>query len=105
MITLTQSAQEQIKELQKKEAEATSLRLQVIGGGCSGLSYKIAFSVIKEKDITFTFEGFDVVIDPKSYIYLKDTTLDFQTGLNGKGFVFQNPTAKNTCGCGESFSI
>lgn len=105
MITLTQAAQDKIKELQNEDAKAQYLRLKVIGGGCSGLSYKIEFTDLKEKDVRFPFDGFEVVIDPKSYIYLKDTSLDYQSGLNGKGFMFNNPSAKNTCGCGESFSI
>jgi len=81
------------------------LRLAVIGGGCSGLQYKIEFSEKKEKDNTIVHDGFEVIMDPKSSIYLKGIVLDFKDGLNGKGFVFENPNAKNTCGCGESFSV
>lgn len=81
------------------------LRLAVTGGGCSGLSYKIEFTESKEKDNILQFGHLKVLIDPKSSIYLKGVVLDFKDGLQGKGFVFENPNAKNTCGCGESFSI
>jgi iron-sulfur cluster assembly protein len=85
--------------------DGKGLRLAVIGGGCSGLQYKIEFSEKKEKDNTINYDGFDVIMDPKSSIYLRGIVLDFKDGLNGKGFVFENPNAKNTCGCGESFSV
>ena len=104
LITITTLAQEELKLLATIEGKE-SIRLKVIGGGCSGLSYKIDFDALKEKDNIISFEGFKVLIDPKSLIYLKGITLDFKTGLNGKGFVFDNPQAKNTCGCGESFSL
>jgi iron-sulfur cluster assembly protein len=81
------------------------LRLSVNGGGCSGLSYKMEFTAFKEKDNVIEIDGIRIFIDPKSSIYLKGITLDYKSGLNGKGFVFENPNAKNTCGCGESFSI
>ena len=81
------------------------LRLAVIGGGCSGLQYKIEFSDKKEKDNVLSFGEVEVLIDPKTSIYLKGVVLDFNDGLNGKGFVFKNPNAANTCGCGESFSV
>ena len=82
------------------------IRVSVIGGGCSGLSYKIDFGQEKEKDKVMSFDnGLNIFIDPKSSIYLKGVTLDYQDGLNGKGFIFKNPNASNTCGCGESFSV
>ena len=81
------------------------MRLGVIGGGCSGLSYNIEFSELRDKDNILEYESFQVFIDPKSSIYLKGITLDYKDGLDGKGFVFENPNAKNTCGCGESFSV
>ena len=77
----------------------------MIGGGCSGLSYKIDFGEQKENDRVISFNHFNVFIDPKSSIYLRGVTLDYQDGLNGKGFIFTNPNATNTCGCGESFSV
>ncbi len=107
MISITDKAIEQIKTISLNENSDGSkgLRLAVTGGGCSGLSYKIEFSDKKEKDNILTFDGVQVFIDPKSLIYLKGIVLDFKDGLNGKGFIFDNPNAKNTCGCGESFSI
>lgn len=107
LITLTSKAIEQIKTICHKETPdaGRGLRLAVVGGGCSGLSYKIDFSDVREKDNIIEFENFKILIDPKSSIYLRGITLDFQDGLNGKGFIFENPNAKNTCGCGESFTV
>jgi iron-sulfur cluster assembly protein len=107
IISITEKALDQIKNIAINEnADGTKgLRLAVTGGGCSGLSYKIEFSDRKEKDNILDFSGVKVYIDPKSVIYLKGIVLDFKDGLNGKGFVFDNPNAKNTCGCGESFSL
>jgi iron-sulfur cluster assembly protein len=107
LINITDKALQQIKNIATTEnTDGTKgLRLAVTGGGCSGLSYKIEFSEVKEKDNVLTFGDIKVLIDPKSTIYLKGIVLDFKDGLNGKGFVFENPNAKNTCGCGESFSL
>ncbi len=107
ILTITEKAQNQIKAIAELESDngAKGLRLSVTGGGCSGLSYKIEFSEKKEKDNVLDFSGIKVLIDPKSVIYLKGIELDYKDGLNGKGFSFENPNAKNTCGCGESFSI
>jgi iron-sulfur cluster assembly protein len=107
MISITDKAIEQIKIISQTDNPDGSkgLRLAVTGGGCSGLSYKIEFSDKKERDNVLNFNGVNVFIDPKSLIYLKGIVLDFKDGLNGKGFSFDNPNAKNTCGCGESFSI
>jgi iron-sulfur cluster assembly protein len=77
----------------------------VVGGGCSGLSYEMDFSEQRPDDRVIEFEGFRILLDPKSTIYLKGITLDFQDGLQGKGFIFSNPNARNTCGCGESFAV
>ncbi len=107
ILTITEKAQLQIKALASLECdlEAKGLRISVTGGGCSGLSYKILFSEERVKDNILDFSGIKVLIDPKSVIYLKGIELDFKDGLNGKGFVFDNPNAKNTCGCGESFAV
>lgn len=107
LIDITEKAVEEIGRIfsADKSNEGKGLRLAVIGGGCSGLQYKIEFSEKKEKDNILAFNDFEVLMDPKSSIYLKDIVLDFKDGLNGKGFVFENPNAKNTCGCGESFSV
>ena len=75
-------------------------------GGCSGLSYKLEFdSTIKEGDQVFEDKGIKIAVDKKSFLYLIGTELDYTGGLNGKGFVFINPNASRTCGCGESFSV
>lgn len=82
------------------------LRVSVVGGGCSGLSYKLDFdNEQKPMDQVFEDNGIKVVTDLKSFLYLVNTTLDFSDGLNGKGFYFSNPNASRTCGCGESFSV
>jgi iron-sulfur cluster assembly protein len=82
------------------------LRVGVVGGGCSGLSYKLDFdNERKPTDQVFEDNGVKVVTDLKSFLYLVNTTLDFSDGLNGKGFYFSNPNASRTCGCGESFSV
>ena len=107
LVQITEKALSQIKEIFQNENPGldTGLRLAVVGGGCSGLSYKIEFGKIKDKDNILEFGNVKVLIDPKSSIYLKGIILDFKDGLNGKGFVFDNPNARNTCGCGESFSV
>jgi len=82
------------------------LRVSVVGGGCSGLSYKLDFdNEQKPMDQVFEDNGVKVVTDLKSFLYLVNTTLDFSDGLNGKGFYFSNPNASRTCGCGESFAV
>lgn len=107
LLEITPKALDQIKVIRDSEdrSDTVALRLGVVGGGCSGLSYKIDFDEPKEKDHVLDFSGERVVIDLKSAIYLKGIILDFKDGLNGKGFVFVNPNASNTCGCGESFSV
>jgi len=107
IITVTERAQLEIRSIFEREgrADGVGLRLGVIGGGCSGLSYEMEFGERRADDSVMQFDGFTVLLDPKSTIYLKGITLDFQDGLQGKGFVFGNPNATNTCGCGESFSV
>lgn len=107
IVNVTEKALQHIREIYSKEQKGidTGLRLGVSGGGCSGLSYKIEFSEKNEKDNVIEFGDIKILIDPKSSIYLKGVELDFKDGLNGKGFVFNNPNASNTCGCGESFSV
>jgi iron-sulfur cluster assembly protein len=107
IITVTDKALKHILEIYQNEKQTLNvgLRLAVSGGGCSGLSYKIEFSEILEKDNVLDLGDIKILIDPKSSIYLKGVELDFKDGLNGKGFVFNNPNATNTCGCGESFSV
>ena len=104
VVELTDAAQEEVRRLLVLEGQP-GLRLGIKGGGCSGLSYDLAFTDQQEGDTVIEFDGLKVFLDRKSTIYLSGITLDFQTGLEGRGFVFQNPQASNTCGCGESFSI
>ena len=107
IVTLTPAARSQVGDLLAREdQEGLGLRLSVQGGGCSGLSYKVEFTRQEPGDNVQEFpEGFRVFVDSKSLLYLKGLTLDHQGGLSGKGFVFSNPNAENTCGCGESFSV
>ena len=82
------------------------LRVGVVGGGCSGLSYKLDFdNEAKPMDQVFEDNGVKVVTDLKSFLYLVNTELEFSDGLNGKGFYFNNPNASRSCGCGESFAV
>ncbi|MBT7608922.1 MAG: iron-sulfur cluster assembly accessory protein [Bacteriovoracaceae bacterium] len=107
MIQISEKAKIKILEILRGEPANNNggLRLGVIGGGCSGLSYKIDLGSEADNDHIIELEEFQIYIDPKSSIYLRDVTLDFKDGLDGKGFVFVNPNATNTCGCGESFSV
>lgn len=90
--------------------DSARIRVSVISGGCSGLSYKLDIeekihSSLSDKDQVFEVEDLEIVIDMRSYLYLAGTRLEFSDGLNGKGFSFQNPNASRTCSCGESFSL
>ena len=107
LVSITERAQREIREIFLREGtdEAKGLRLGVVGGGCSGLSYEMGFDSPRPNDKVVDFSGFQLLLDPKSSIYLKGVTLDYRDGLKGKGFVFVNPNATNTCGCGESFNI
>ncbi len=83
-----------------------ALRLGIKGGGCSGMSYVLAFDEKpRQGDNIFEIEGLTVYVDPKRLFYLSGTTLDFSDGLDGRGFVFNNPNAARTCGCGSSFGV
>ncbi|MBU6340532.1 MAG: iron-sulfur cluster assembly accessory protein [Bacteroidetes bacterium] len=108
MIFVAESAREKIAEVRQKGAISPDffLRVRVTSGGCSGLSYKMDFdNEEKPNDQIFEDNGVKVVTDLKSFLYLFNTTLEFSGGLNGKGFVFNNPNATRTCGCGESFAV
>lgn len=105
-VTLTPAAVGEVKRLiEAGENEGPGLRLGVAGGGCSGLTYKLEFSERRDDDLVVQEDGFEIYLDPKSSIYLRDVTLDYQGGLGGRGFQFNNPNASNTCGCGESFAV
>lgn len=106
LIELTDAASVEVRRLlTTDEHQGKGLRLGIKGGGCSGLTYVLDFTEQQEGDTVVNFDGFEVFLDRKSTIYLQGITLDHQGGLTGKGFVFQNPAATNTCGCGESFSL
>lgn len=105
-ITLTDGAVEQLRRLmeEKEVPEGHSLRVGVKGGGCAGFSYILGFDLPKEDDDTFNINGIDVVMNKAHGIYLVGIEIDFVQGLNNRGFTFNNPNAKESCGCGTSFS-
>ncbi len=105
LVTVSEAAAEEVKKLLANEPDKSGLRLEVRGGGCSGMSYGLSFDNAQEKDHIVEEAGVKVFIDPKSAIYLKGTMLDFQGGLDGRGFSIKNPQAKGSCGCGQSFSV
>jgi len=107
-ITVTAKAINEIKKIMAENEipENFSLRIGVRGGGCSGLTYTLGFdSDIKDTDKKLDTDGINMVVDWKSILYLSGTTIDYTDGLTGKGFVFNNPLAKRTCGCGSSFGV
>ena len=107
-VKISEKAAEKIKYFAEKEGlkDNVGLRVAVKGGGCSGLTYDLAITdQEKESDKIVEQYGVKVMVDKKSYIYLVGTELDFSDGLNGKGFVFENPNAKKACGCGTSFAV
>src|SRR6201993_690300 len=107
-IQVTEKAIAKIRSTMAKEGispEQGGLRLGVQGGGCSGLSYNIRFdSQPRERDRIFQYDDIRVFVDPKSFVYLNGITLDWEESLMQRGFVFRNPNAKKSCGCGSSFS-
>ena len=107
MVTISNSARDKLQYiLEKENKKNTYVRVGVESGGCSGLSYKLGFEDFKHKDDELIEDnGISLLINKKSFLYLVGTTLEFSDGLNGKGFVFNNPNASRTCGCGESFSL
>ncbi len=108
MIFVADSARQKISEIRQTNHMGSDffVRVSVVSGGCSGLSYKMDFdNQSRPTDQVFEHNGVKVVTDLKSFLYLFDTTLEFSGGLNGKGFAFNNPNATRTCGCGESFAV
>ncbi len=108
MITVTESALTKLNHLRAEGNRDDSyfVRVGVAGGGCSGLTYVLDFdNQLKADDKVFEDKGVKIVCDKKSFLYLIGTQLEFTDGLNGKGFVFNNPNASRTCGCGESFAV
>ena len=109
MITLTENAQKRVRELitQEKSLEGKYLRVFVEGGGCSGLQYGFTFDERREGDTEVLYEGFKVIVDPRSGNYVQGSIVDYVTGegLHGSGFQINNPNAKGSCGCGSSFTV
>ena len=108
MIYISEEAKSKVKELIQESGLGKNyfLRVSVVGGGCSGLTYKMDFdNETNEDDQIFEDKGMKLVCDLKSFLYLCGTTLDFSRGLDGKGFHFVNPNAVRNCGCGESFAV
>lgn len=106
MITLTENAADRIKKVMLLRDDTLGIRAGVRGGGCSGFKYYLDFVSADEKDDRVVESyGVKIIVDAKSFIYLMGTEIDFVEELNDSGFRFSNPTAKRTCGCGESFSI
>lgn len=111
-VKLSEKASSELKTLIKQEVAKSAmspeagLRLMVAGGGCSGFTYKMGFDEnVAEGDQVFDIDGVKVVVDEKSLLYLDGVEIDFHDGLMGRGFVFNNPQASGTCGCGSSFSV
>ena len=106
MITLTEIAAEKVAELLVKQPHRIGLRVGVRGGGCSGFTYFLEFAEeITDLDRDLESHGIKHIVDSKSYLYLMGVEVDFRDGLGGSGFKFNNPNARRTCGCGESFSV
>ena len=109
MIQITDNARDAILQALQSDAkplDSTYLRVAVQGGGCSGMSYKLEFvDELREGDEVFRSGEARIVVDNKSMLFLHGLTLDHSSGLNGKGFEFQNPNASGTCGCGQSFKV
>lgn len=109
MIKVSETAKQRVMSLMSEggfDASKDYVRVGVKSGGCSGLSYELNFDKsIGETDKIFEDNSVRIVVDKKSFLYLVGTVLEYSGGLNGKGFVFNNPNAQRTCGCGESFSL
>ena len=109
MIKVHETAKQKVSTLMKEEGFDPSrdyVRVGVKSGGCSGLSYELKFdSEVKKEDKIYEDNQVKIIVDKKSILYLAGTILEYSGGLNGKGFVFNNPNAQRTCGCGESFSL
>jgi iron-sulfur cluster assembly protein len=109
MIKVSETAKNKVASLMQEDGFNPStdfIRVGVKSGGCSGLTYDLKFDKEqKEEDKVFEDNGVKIIVDKKSFLYLIGTTLEYSGGLNGTGFVFNNPNANRTCGCGESFSL
>ena len=109
MIQVTDIAKKKVREMMNDDgfnADNDFVRVGVKSGGCSGLSYDLKFDKDQnDSDKVFENNNIKIIVDKKSFLYLAGTILDYSGGLNGTGFVFKNPNAERTCGCGESFSL
>ena len=103
MLSITNIAREKAIEL--REDNSHGLRVKVIGGGCSGFMYELGFDNEGNGDKVVDVDGFHIIIDNRSLLYLAGSAIDFEGGLNGSGFKIVNPNANSTCGCGESFAV
>jgi iron-sulfur cluster assembly protein len=109
MIRISENAVKQVSRLRangEAPSDAEFLRVKVVKGGCSGMSYKLDFDHAKsDSDQVFEEGGVKVLVDSQSLLYIAGMVLDYEGGLNGKGFIFSNPNASKTCGCGNSFKV
>lgn len=106
-IEITDTAAKRLKAMleEQQKQEGQGLRIKVVGGGCSGLTYKMDFDLPREGDRVFERDMVKVLVDRKSFLYLRGTELDYSESLMDTGFKLQNPNVKRTCGCGNSFSV
>jgi iron-sulfur cluster assembly protein len=107
-VLLTKKAEDKVKEIMLEQPEPyAGLRIQVVGGGCSGFQYRMGFdkNFNDQSDAVFEFEGLKVFIDKQSLLYMDGAEVDYVEGLHGAGFKFNNPNSTGSCGCGSSFSV
>ena len=107
-IMLTKKAEDKVKEILAEQPESyAGLRIQVVGGGCSGFQYRMGFdkNFNDQNDQMFEFDGLKVFIDKQSLLYMEGAEVDYIEGLHGAGFKFNNPNVSGSCGCGNSFSV
>ena len=105
MISLSDNAVSKIKQLVSEKGDHAGLRVKVVGGGCSGLQYRMEIYAAKERDKIFERDGARLIVDKKSFLYLNGSELDYAEELMSSGFRVVNPNAKRSCGCGESFVV
>jgi iron-sulfur cluster assembly protein len=105
MISLSDNAVSKIKQLVSEKGDHAGLRVKVVGGGCSGLQYRMEIDAAKERDKIFERDGARLIVDKKSFLYLNGSELDYAEELMSSGFRVVNPNAKRSCGCGESFVV
>ncbi|HEY2380392.1 MAG TPA: iron-sulfur cluster insertion protein ErpA [Terriglobia bacterium] len=107
-VLLTKKAEEKVREIMSEQPEPyAGLRIQVVGGGCSGFQYRMGFdkNFNDQSDAVFEFEGLKVFVDKQSLLYMEGAEVDYVEGLHGAGFKFNNPNSTGSCGCGSSFSV